>query len=167
MSSNPTYPVGTIAKLLMLSERRVQQLTASGVIPKVGHGKYELAPAVQAYIRFLQGTKGGEESPVDFNVEKALLTKAQREREELELALARKEVAPVKDFERAQSRAFAQIRANVMNVPQRVVLSLLGETDESRFKSALRRELVSALEQSAELLEADETAELGDLAEDE
>lgn len=167
MSGSPTYPVGTIAKLLMLSERRVQQLTASGVIPKVGHGKYELAPAVQAYIRYLQGSKGSDDSPVDFNVEKALLTKAQREREELDLAVARREVAPVADFERAQARAFAQIRANVLNVPQRVVMQVLGETDETRFKAALRRELVSALEESAELLDTDESPDLSDLTEDE
>ena len=42
MSSAATYPVSTIAKLLMLTERRVQQLTADGVIPKPERGRYEL-----------------------------------------------------------------------------------------------------------------------------
>jgi len=46
----PTYPVSTIAKLLLLSERRVQQLTKEGVIPKAERGRYELAPAVQARV---------------------------------------------------------------------------------------------------------------------
>lgn len=41
----PTYPVATIAKLLLLSDRRVQQLTKEGVIPKEERGRYELAPA--------------------------------------------------------------------------------------------------------------------------
>ena len=62
----------------------------------------------------------------------------------------------------------AEIRANVMNTPQRVVLSLLGETDETRFKAVLKRELAAALEQSAtELLAKDDGGDLGDLAEDE
>ena len=167
--ATPTYPVGTIAKLLMLTDRRVQQLAAKGIIPKAQHGRYELAPVVQAYIRFLQeGAPLAEDGVVDARLENALLTKAKREREELELAKARAEVAPIAEFQRAQARAMAEIRANVMNVPQRVVLSLLGETDETRFKQALRRELAGALEQSAtELLAKDDGGDLGDLAEDE
>ncbi len=54
MSATTTYPIGTIAKLLLLTERRVQQLTEKDVIPKAERGRYELAPAVQGYIRFLR-----------------------------------------------------------------------------------------------------------------
>jgi len=44
-----------------------------------------------------------------------------------------------------------------MNVPQRAVLQLLGETDERAFKEKLKAELVLALETSAEEeLEEDE-----------
>lgn len=80
---------------------------------------------------------------------------------ELNLAKARGEVATIIDFERAQAAAFAQIRANVMNVPQRVVTQLLGETDETEFKRKLRIELVLALEaaQQAELVLPDESTE--------
>lgn len=79
---------------------------------------------------------------------------------ELELAKARAEVAPVKEFERAQAAAFAQIRANVMNVPQRIVVQLLGETNESVFKSKLKAELSLALHEAAnaQLLIGDEEA---------
>lgn len=77
---------------------------------------------------------------------------------ELELAKARGEVAPIREFERAQAAAFAQIRANVMNVAQRAVLQLLGCTDEVEFKGKLRGELTLALEAaaSAELVLADD-----------
>lgn len=54
MSATPTYPVATIADLLMVSERRVQQLAKEGVIPKAERGRYELVPTVQGYIRYLQ-----------------------------------------------------------------------------------------------------------------
>jgi hypothetical protein len=54
VSATTTYPIGTIAKLLLLTERRVQQLTEKDVIPKAERGRYELAPAVQGYIRFLR-----------------------------------------------------------------------------------------------------------------
>lgn len=69
---------------------------------------------------------------------------------ELELAKKRGEVAPIRDFERAQAKVFAQIRANVMNVPQRCVIQLLGETDEATFKEKLRKELTLALQAAAD-----------------
>lgn len=71
-------------------------------------------------------------------------------RAELELAKERGEVAPIRDFERAWAKAFAQIRANIMNVPQRVVIQLLGETDEAIFKEKMRTELTMALQKSSE-----------------
>lgn len=74
---------------------------------------------------------------------------AETTKAELELAKAKGEVATIRDFERAQAAAFAQIRANIMNVPQRVVIQLLGETDESEFKRKLRAELTLALETAA------------------
>lgn len=69
---------------------------------------------------------------------------------ELELEEARGAVALITDFERAQSAFAATVQANIMQVPQRVVLRLLGETDELLFKRVLREELVTALKQAAE-----------------
>lgn len=69
---------------------------------------------------------------------------------ELSFAKARGEVAPIREFERAQAAAFAQIRANCLNIPQRVVVQLLGETDEVVFKEKLRAEIVLALQAAAE-----------------
>lgn len=68
---------------------------------------------------------------------------------ELELLEARKLLAPVEEMERAWAKAFASLQVNVMNVVQRATLALLGETDETRFKTKLRAELAAALEQTA------------------
>lgn len=68
---------------------------------------------------------------------------------ELELEKARGNVAPIDEFEKVQARIMATIKAKIMNVPQRVVLSLLGETDETTFKRVLKAELSEALEQAA------------------
>lgn len=75
--------------------------------------------------------------------------RAETGKAELEFAKARGEVAPVAEFERATSKMMAAIRANIMNVPARAVLQLLGEGDEATFKRTLRAELTLALEQSA------------------
>ena len=47
-----------MAKLLDLTPQRVQQLANSGVIPKAGHGKYDLIYSVQSYIRHLREMSG-------------------------------------------------------------------------------------------------------------
>lgn len=89
---------------------------------------------------------------------------AETETAELTLAKARGEVASIRDFERAQAAVFAQIRANVMNAPQRLVLQLLGETDETTFKTKMRAELAKALEDAAnaDLVMADDDDQDGD-----
>ena len=43
-----------IAKVLMITPRRVNQLAKQGVIPKESEGKYELLTAVQGYISYLK-----------------------------------------------------------------------------------------------------------------
>ncbi len=48
MATN-AQPIGVIARLLDLSERRVQQLSREGVIPKAERGQYDLVGAVRAY----------------------------------------------------------------------------------------------------------------------
>lgn len=90
------------------------------------------------------------DAPDDLQEIEKRTASAKMQRAELELGKARGEVAPIREFERAQAKAFAQIRANVMNVPQRVVIQLLGETDEAKFKDVLRKELTLALVAAAE-----------------
>lgn len=88
--------------------------------------------------------------PDDIELLKVRKQKAETELAELELATKKGEVALIEEFERVQAMAFAAIRANIMNVPQRAVLQLLGETDERAFKEKLKAELILALETSAE-----------------
>lgn len=151
-------PVSELAKILMIGVRRVQQLAKEGIIPKTEKGRYALIPAVQGYIRFLQERSMSANSvPEDYRTEKARLTKAQAEIAEIELAQKRGELAPVADFEKATEAIMRTIRTNMMNIPQRAVTRLLGETDETTFKDVLQDEIRQALETTAgSELEVDE-----------
>lgn len=147
----PTYPVHTIAKLLMISERRVQQLTKEGVIPKAERGRYELAPAVQGYIQFLQERSlRTDTSPIDYHVEKARLTKNQADLAEVEAAKARAEVADIDAITRVWSGLCAETRVRFRNIPARVVSSLVGSTDEREIKAVLMREIDQVLDDMAD-----------------
>lgn len=147
-AGTPTYPAGTIAKLLMLTERRVQQLAKDGIIPKAERGRYELAPSVQGYIRFLQdrNVTAGVGSPIDYAAEKAKKLKAERQRVELELSRAQGEVVPLAQLERALANTFAEIKTNIRSVPSRVATAIIGESNETRIKAVILKEIDQALE---------------------
>jgi len=84
---------------------------------------------------------------------------------ELDFVRAKEEVGLIADFERAAAKLMASVRVNILNVPARAVLQLLGETDEAAFKRILRAELVLALEQAAQAdIDLDDDAEESDEA---
>ena len=57
--SQGLYPKETIANLLNISERRLEQLAKQKIIPKAGRGVFDLGPTVQAYVRYLRGLSSG------------------------------------------------------------------------------------------------------------
>jgi phage terminase Nu1 subunit (DNA packaging protein) len=107
-------------------------------------------PDVVAWWGDRQRESAAGSAPTDVEDARRRKLSAEAAMAELELAKARGDVAPIREFEMAQSRMMAVIRTNILNVPSRVVLQLLGETDEKLFKSKLRAELTLALEQSAD-----------------
>jgi phage terminase Nu1 subunit (DNA packaging protein) len=106
-------------------------------------------PDVVAWWGQRQRESAAGSAPTDIEDARRRKLSAEAAMAELELAKARGEVAPIREFEMTQSRMMATIRTNILNVPSRVVLQLLGETDEKTFKAKLRAELTLALEQSA------------------
>lgn len=157
-NSKPTYPVGTIAKLLLVSERRVQQLTKEGVIPKADRGRYELAPAVQGYIRYLQdrNLKVDGKDIIDFNAERARKLRAEADIAEIEAATKRAEVATITQVQRSVENAFAEVRANMRNIPSRLATQILGENSETVLKQKILDEIdlaLSALSEGFDLAE--------------
>ena len=97
---------------------------------------------------------GGQTSDVEELKRRRL--QAQTEQAELELAKARGEVAPVRQFERAIEVAFAEVRANLRTISSRVPRMIVGETDEARIKRVLTEEIDQALVALSEISLADE-----------
>ncbi len=83
--SAATQPIGVIAKLLDLSERRVQQLSREGVIPKAERGQYDLIGSVRGYVRYLrdQALKSQAGAP-DYMAERARFIRARADIAEME-----------------------------------------------------------------------------------
>jgi phage terminase Nu1 subunit (DNA packaging protein) len=105
---------------------------------------------ISAWLRSRAADEASGKTENDENQLKLRRMRAETAKAELELAAARGEVAPIAEFEQAQALVFATLRANIMNVPQRVVVRLLGETNETTFKRILRDELTDALKTTSE-----------------
>ncbi|MGH8502008.1 MAG: hypothetical protein ACREVE_05950 [Gammaproteobacteria bacterium] len=69
------YPVDTIAALLNLRRRRVQQLAQAGIIPKAERGQYPLAGCVNGYVRNLQ-LQAESRAPSDLDQHRTRLLEA-------------------------------------------------------------------------------------------
>lgn len=110
---------------------------------------FDLAEVIKWYADWKAAAAAGDTPTALEEIERRTAA-AKMQMAELELAKKRGEVATIRDFERVQAAMNAEIRTNVMNVPGRVVLQLLGETDETKFKTVLRAELTLALQAAAE-----------------
>lgn len=124
--------VGKVAKALNVTVRRVNQLVNEGM-PKAGHGRYDLAQCMLWYIRYLQkALERREGSPEDsvgatLRMERTLLIKAQREREELELAARRGELISASVVKDKWTAIAATLKQRILAGPGRIAHLLEGE----------------------------------------
>ena len=136
MADPATHPLGTISKLLDLSERRVQQLSREGVIPKAERGRYELVPAVQGYIRYLRD-RSLEVGVVSIDVARQRKTAAEAELAEIELAKARADVVAIDDVAKQWDTILSGVRTRLLALPTKVAPMVAPETDQSLVKECI------------------------------
>lgn len=137
----------------MLSPRRVQQLAKDGVIPKAERGRFELAPAVQGYVRYLQerAAAAPDGGSVDYMAEKARKTKAEADLAEMAAAERRGALVEADMVGRAWAGIMREVQANLLGqAPARIASLILGETSEARVKRVIRDEITLALEAAAD-----------------
>ncbi|RMV68204.1 MerR family transcriptional regulator [Pseudomonas coronafaciens] len=136
-----------LAALVGVTSRRIRQFTEAGKLKKVARNRYRLADAMPVLMEEL--CDGGDKAS-ELQVERVRKLRAEATMAELDLAKAVGAVALVSEFEQAQNMMIGLIRTNIMQVPSRAVLQLLGCVDESTFKEKLRSELILALKTAAE-----------------
>lgn len=134
-----------LAALTGMSRRWVFDRATDGTIARVGRGKFPLGESLPALIAFMTRGELGEE------LDKARLRKlnADATRAELELAKERGEVAPIYQFSRVWADRFAIIQRTMRHIPQRAVLQLLNEPNETVWKQKLLAEIDLALNAAA------------------
>lgn len=132
-ADSPSYPVGTIAKLLLITDRRVQQLSKEGVIPKTEHGRYQLAPSVQGYIRYLQDRSLGRPSaPADYHAEKSRLVKMQADRAEYEVKTMAGDLVRAEDVKSEWYQAVTDCKSRLLSISSKAAPVVASESDAAQ-----------------------------------
>ena len=157
--SAATQPIGVIAKLLDLSERRVQQLSREGVIPKAERGQYDLIGSVRGYVRYLrdQALKAQAGAP-DYAVERARFIRARADLSEMEAAQKRRSLIAADQIEAAWIAVLALLRTRLLSLPDRLAPQAFDQPTVGDARNLIRAAIREVLDDLAEpdvQLEAD------------
>jgi phage terminase Nu1 subunit (DNA packaging protein) len=145
---------GRLAEVCGVSAPTVDHWVISGCpfVTRGGRGKawaFNSADVMAWRIERAKDDAGGA-APADERDLKLRRLKALTELDELELAKARGEVAPLDQVTRTMEMAFGEVRAALRAVPARAARRILGETNETRVKAVLLDEIDQALEALAD-----------------
>ncbi|MEQ1788823.1 MAG: hypothetical protein ABL857_00115 [Rickettsiales bacterium] len=145
--ANPSVPVAALARLFNLTERRVQQLAHDGIIPKASKGRYDLIPAVQGYVKYLQNRSSGrgDIEPQDTYIERARLLRAQADKTELEVKSMNGELIPAEQVEHLWSGLVAAFRSRMLALPVRCAQMVMSFKNYTEIESCLRAQVYEAL----------------------
>ncbi|EPM3750169.1 hypothetical protein ACTLM0_001978, partial [Escherichia coli] len=110
-----------------------------------GRNRYQLA---EVFMALVEEMSGGDKAS-ELTAERVRKLRAEATLAELELAKQRGEVAPIEEFQSVWANRFTIIRANMLQLPQRVVTMLIGETSERRFKQVMTEEIKQILTAAA------------------
>lgn len=133
-----------------LTVERVRQLVNEGM-PKVGRDEFDGVRCMFWYLGRMRRAVAHKETENEdgghsgLRSERKRLTKAQADREELELAKLRGEMIAVADWEKATSDLVASAKARLLAVPARVAPKVLGETSRVMVQGIIEKEIKEAL----------------------
>ena len=115
-----SFNIQAIAKLLKLSERRIQQLAKEGVIPKAERGKYDLVNSVHGYIDYLKAKAGGEFTAEEVLKNKNKLLKAKAELAEIDKMKASGELIPKGEVKKTWLELVHKLKQKLLSIPNKV-----------------------------------------------
>ncbi len=122
MATGNLQPVRVIARVLTLTERRVQQLAAEGILPKPLRGQYDFIECVRAYVlyqrKLIEAIPQASETQLDG--EKTRLTSARAGLAELDEAERRLQLIPAAQIEDFLTAIFSRIRQGILSLPSRL-----------------------------------------------
>ena len=140
-----SFNITAIAKLLRLTERRVQQLAKDDIIPKAERGKYDLISSVHGYIDFLKAKAGGDFTGEDVFKNKNKLMKAKAEIAEIEKMKATGELIPKQEVKNTWLELINKVKQKLLTIPNKVAPIIVSIKNTNEIKLILQDKLYEAL----------------------
>jgi phage terminase Nu1 subunit (DNA packaging protein) len=149
-----TITTDQLARFLILSPRRVQQLIEEGVLHRARdadgtelRGSFHLVESAQSYIRFLRSRlESGDVSETRFLDARSRRMLAMAEREELALRVLKGALHRSEDVEFVMTNRDSAIKAQLLGIPSRIARLCLGKSDYQEVYNIINDAVISILE---------------------
>ena len=149
--STATQPIGVIARLLDLSERRIQQLSREGVIPKAERGQYDLIGSVRGYVRYLRDqAQRAQAGAPDYAAERARFIRARADLAEMEAEEKRRSLIAADEIEAAWISVLALLRTRLLALPDRLAPQAFEQPTVGDTRNLIRTAIREVLDDLAE-----------------
>lgn len=129
-----------LAYLFNVTERRVQQLAAEGIIKKEARGRYNLTESIRGYVAFLQevaaGTQGESES--DYGDARTQKMRADADKSIMEAAVLAGTLIPADIVAYSWNHMIGAFRAKMLNLPKKTAPIVQHESSFRKCQSALQ-----------------------------
>ena len=159
-----------LARAMDLSRTQVIKLSEQGVVIKVG-SKYDIVQSTCNYIRRMKGREGKTSGNIDgdqpdYYQERARLTKAQADRQELEVQKAQGVLVPVENVLKAGVESIVTTRNRLLGLPQKLSYELTVNDDRDDIERLMTSEIKSIMTEMEKLEGHNYSEESASLADD-
>lgn len=139
-------PADRLCKLLDLGIRRLQQLADEGIIKKSDRGRYDLVESVRGYVKFLRDrTLGPDQAANTYAEQRARLTRARADEEELKARQLAGELIPAAQLENAWGAVVDVMRLRLLAIPAKVAARIGMARNAVEAQQIIRAEIHDAL----------------------
>lgn len=128
--------VGEFAQIVGLTVRRIQQLSAEGLIPKTDKGKYDIAAAFPAYINHVKA-QNSNSAETGYERHRARKMRAMAESAEIDLRKKKGELVEIEAIASQVKDEYVYVRQKLLGIPSKAALQLSSITDPVQIQAKL------------------------------
>jgi len=152
-----TVPVGSLCRVLNISERRVQQLVKEGVLTKEERGRYPFLTNIKNYVMYLQSrVDGNAKGVIDLDKARKRKLHAEAMLVELELETAQGNTISVADHGDTIGKLGDTLKGRLLVMPSKLAPALALETKQGLCKQIVEDEIRSTLTEISRVVSDDE-----------
>jgi hypothetical protein len=150
-----TVPIGSLSRVLNLSERRIQQMVKEGILIKEERGRYPFFSNIKSYVMYLQSRVDGGGKVLDLDDARKRKLHAEAMLVELELADAQENTISISDHGEVVGGLGDIIRGRLLVLPSKLAPALALETKQGLCKQIIEDEIRSTLAEIARIVPDD------------